>query len=553
MHALTRHLTMRRPQLRRLSVFAPLHKPFREFVDQHYHTVRAMLHGLLHEHAPLLQEVGSKYFKMALVTEVRTLLDVLDACYDAMTDAVYDALLSGDPQQTAAMRHVHQLLQQSFMGRSVHHWLHVPLLTLVDHCIDQLVPAPDVLGMNPRIRRYIKAAVRLVPACGTVDELLQRIGDTDWLLSSVAQPTDRIRKKLANAWHKRDVYYEALRSVLVIPHELVTCVRVEVAAQQRVDTCADAIHLLRARQARATRNSSTRKANGGKRHNSSIRRSRKASSKASRKATTLAYQPPTPLQAHERQKLHQLQLDHKRALHDLHRAEDTSATLVKWYRASARVARARTEQSAANTYQPSMLKRLWHKLRKTTPKPTAAQIQAADKVNAAKKKHAERTPQHAAFTSTARDTQHAKTTPPSMLLDFSPVHIVCAALSPLHVYHREFSGTLPFAALTYHLQTLDALVPVAYVPKTPDDDRYCRHVKDVPAFGLTDRQQACMRRSRSVRNKYCSVVYTLDDEEVFPRKTLMRIRGCDRCADVEACIERDRKRFKVLRGRCLGD
>ena len=551
MHALTRHLTMRRPQLRRLSAFAPLHKPFREFVDLHYHTVRAMLHGLLHKHTPLLQEV-SKYFKMALVPEVRALLDVLDACYDAMTDAVYDALLSGDPHQTAAMRHVNQLLQQSFLGRSVHHWLHVPLLALVDHCIDQLVPAPDVLAMNPRIRRYIKAAVRLVPTCTTVDELLQRIGDTDWLLSSVVQPTDRIRKMLADAWHKRDVYYEALRSVLVIPHELVTCVHVEVAAQQRVDTCADAIHVLRARQARAARNNSTRKANGGDKRRSSRRKSSKSSTNS--KPTTPAYQPPTPLQAHERQKLHQLQLDHKRALHDLHRAEDTSATLVKWYRASARVARARTKQSVANTHQPSMLKGLWHKLRKTTPKPTAAQIQAANKVSAAAKKHAERTPQHTAFTSTTtRDPQHAKTTPPSTLLDFSPMHIVCAALSPVHVYHREFSGTLPFAALTYHLQTLDALVPIAYVPKTPDDERYCRHVKDVPAFGLTDRQQACMRRSRSVRNKYCSVVYTLDDEEVFPRKTLMRIRGCDRCADVEACIERDRKRFKVLRGRCLGD
>ena len=513
-------LSFRRPPLARWSAFEPLYTPLYEFLETHYQTIRPTLQRWCTDPSSLQTLRNGNDLCVpgtALQHELPKVLALLDTAYEGVQQWAMTSL--GPAPTQHADRHQHHRLRDSFwntlvFGQTVRHWMEQPLLHSLDHCIDHLQPAPtSPIDLNPRLRAYVKQGIRKMATCETFREWLARMGDSDWLVKMVVQ-TKLNKMSNSEIWSKREVYYEAIRSLLVVPHALVQTVRAEVRAQREVDEAETALVKSdpRERKRLAYDRMPVRHRPHRPHRNSSRHRRNPSSSRHA--ARVAAYQ---------------------RARRALQRAEHNTERWIGWWRKRAQEAQKAAEGTASpsgtsSTSSSSWWSRITRRFTRTTNTTVTRSHSSLPT-----KHHHSSTP-----------TKH----PPFYLLSVTPFHLLYAALSPLHLYHHQWSTHPLFPVIVYHLQTIDALVPVVYVPQHPDDDRYCRHIKDVPVFGYTRRARACQARSRALRDVYCAVSYTMRNEAVMPRQTMMRMKGCERCADVEACIERDRVNFKGLRRTC---
>lgn len=116
------------------------------------------------------------------------------------------------------------------------------------------------------------------------------------------------------------------------------------------------------------------------------------------------------------------------------------------------------------------------------------------------------------------------------MLQFSPMQLLCAYLTPVHLHYEGWSDQLTIVAMMYHLQTLDVLPSLVHL----GSNSYCSHVKNIPipktlsssvqSF-LTNRHEKCVSQSKQLLDDYCTTVESLR-EEAYPVQTLLKTKKC---------------------------
>lgn len=132
------------------------------------------------------------------------------------------------------------------------------------------------------------------------------------------------------------------------------------------------------------------------------------------------------------------------------------------------------------------------------------------------------------------------------LLDYPPLDILLAFLSPYHIFHTTRSQSGRLMALTHHLQSLNALGPFVHVMRNENDTSFCRHVKDVPVLGIQKNQQKCLQRSRQERDQFCDTLYSINPH-IFPRETILKAKGCLTCKDVNKSSHLSKMLYRTLK------
>lgn len=121
------------------------------------------------------------------------------------------------------------------------------------------------------------------------------------------------------------------------------------------------------------------------------------------------------------------------------------------------------------------------------------------------------------------------------MLQFTPMQLLCAYLTPLHLHYEGWSDQLTLVAMMYHMQTLDLLPSITNIGSgSLANESYCTHVKDLPLAKtlssttrstLSNRQSKCTTRSLQLHDDYCSTVASLR-EESYPVATLLKSKRC---------------------------
>jgi hypothetical protein len=101
-------------------------------------------------------------------------------------------------------------------------------------------------------------------------------------------------------------------------------------------------------------------------------------------------------------------------------------------------------------------------------------------------------------------------------LQFTPLQLLCAYLTPLHVHCEGWSDQLTIVAMMYHMQTLDLLPSVTSIGiGSSSQESFCTHVKDLPIAStlssatkslFTNRQSKCTTRRTQLHDYYGSTV-----------------------------------------------
>ena len=136
------------------------------------------------------------------------------------------------------------------------------------------------------------------------------------------------------------------------------------------------------------------------------------------------------------------------------------------------------------------------------------------------------------------------------VLQFTPLQLLCAYLTPLHLHYEGWSDQLTIVAMMYHMQTLDVLPSLTNIGSgSLTDDSYCTHVKDLPIAStlssmsrtaLSNRQAQCTARSLQLHDDYCSTVASLR-EDVYPVSTLLTSKKCRQRSRGGRTVKRARK------------
>ena len=475
------------------------------FLKLHYDKYRKWCDEELPKVREQLQDIN-KYFRTPLETELDTVLAVVHTLFHIAGDYLYDVAIAGKPvvQWILADERLVDVLNKPLFGKAIDYWLRVPLLQLVEHIVDQTVLVQGHTKVaNSFIHHRIKLVLKSFASSSSADELVKLLQEAD--LKTALFPVQRILTRFAsNLWLERDLYYEAIRSILVIPHELVLCVHNELQAQRTFDREQRLFHKHEMQRIFGKLNTTSSAGGDDKKHRSEP-------------TDTKPTKPPAPT-AYEKAKA------------ELEKAESKTAELVEWYDTAAKLAQHQKHKKHAD-YATSFGRKLFKRRKLTTEQKGAQQAETEQRAILEDKFHV---------------SSNNRTHPPLTLLDFTVLQLGCAVLSPLHIYHSEWSGTERFVALQHHLHMLDALLPHTHIMTSSTDNSYCRHLKSIPVFNLNDGQQKCTRRSQCIREDICGMFYTIDPD-MLPRDTLIRLKHCDNRDEIKRQSRRFKKIFKSLK------
>jgi hypothetical protein len=85
------------------------------------------------------------------------------------------------------------------------------------------------------------------------------------------------------------------------------------------------------------------------------------------------------------------------------------------------------------------------------------------------------------------------------------------------------------------------LLPHAHI-----DNRDCRHLKSIPIFNLTDRQNKCTRRNKRLCDETCRMAYTLNPN-ILPLHTIIKLNNCDNRDDLKLQSRYTKTNFRSLK------
>jgi hypothetical protein len=505
---LFRNIIVRRPALQRWSSFADMLPILHDVIELYYTKYKKWCRNSLPFVRKVLNEID-KYFNVPLNNEVNVLLSSIEALFKMISDYLYDILIAGKPTVELLSQDPRMilLLNKSILGLSIDQWMKLPLAKLIEHIIDHTVFIHTHKKItNTFIHHRLKLVLHSFASSRSADELVKLMQESDVI--STLLPLKKIMTRFAtNYWLERDVYFEVAQSLLVIPQELILCINNEQFAQRRFD-----------QEQRALFNQRMKTLFGGKTHTHRKRKSRGGHPPTG---------PDTPDDAPE---------SYQRAKQNLQQAEDLTAQLVEWYRTSTELAQ--HQKHKKQTDHATSFARF-----KRRNNLTDEQQQANENVNRLrealhKKFHLSQT--------IKQDQDGEHTTTALSLLDFSCLEIGCACLSPLHIYHKQWSGTPRFVALIHHLHMLDLLFTGASSMPPADASNYCRHLKDIPLLSIQDKASKCFAQLNQSRQNMCCTFYGLN-ENTLPRDKMIQLKQCNNYTTIKQWAKRNKQNFKELR------
>ena len=530
-----RNIVIRRPPLQRWSIFDQTLPVLQEFIALYYSKYKEWCRVSLPKVKETLKELD-KYFDVALNKELNVILGCIETLFKIASDYLYDVLISGKPNVETLFQdsRVVLLLNKSILGLSLDHWMKLPLFKLIEHVIDHTVFIHTHKKVtNSFIHHRLKLVVRSFASSRSADDLIKLMQESD--VMSTLVPLKKIMTRFAtNYWLERDVYFELAQSVLVIPQELILCVNNELHAQKQFDREQRAsfnknMNQLFAVSEHGHKSKHTRKNLGGTSSSDSkcdSSATETAAEESNRKKTTFASSSENHIIVSE--------LDasdsYITAKQKLLEAENLTARLVEWYKTSGELANHQKQKKHAD-HATSFARFNRRPL-------TDEQQRATDEVKSL------RNELHNKFKMSVPTT--TTDNPALTLMDFSTLEIVCACLSPLHIYHKQWSGTERFVALTHHLHMFDVLVTRAHSMTPTMASRYCRHLKDIPLLSIHHSAGKCELRNNLNCENVCGAVYGLNDEW-FPQKTLIRLRQCGDYQKIKQWAKKNKQTFKNLR------
>lgn len=559
---------IRRPALARLSAFDTLHPTLMTMLRSVIEQLQAAWDKLkrwLCKSARGLRVVAfiKEYFpSIDLQGEIRAITLLLRYVHIYSSARLYALIKDGQADNRSAStmtpsRIWDAIVHTRLFHHPVGHWLETPLLGLLHYIIDQFHVLSSV---DARIHAHAKAFLQAFVVSPTIDAAYDRIRNREWVLRYFVG--HEILRKLAkichltDLWNNRNVVYEGVRNLLVIPDLLVKAVREEVRAQQRVDALKREAFLASFNIRRGAHDGRFRtNSRGSRRRPASLRRSTSTPRTA---ADSLSH----ALVAAQRK---------------LRQTERRTARLVHWYQARAQMFVAMKDagiaaDAAHDARKPSgPFYRRWYqhtRNRFTRAQPTAAQVTAQSALLSAADKTSRRARLRsrsrghtrvrsssqfspASTTSLSARAHNAARSHRICLWDESPLRLLAAFLAPLHIHHRKWGDTVDFVTLTYFFQTHDALPSVASIPIDSDDNRYCRHVRDLPQLGLSGRAAACQERGRRLRGSYCALSYAIYNSAKSIGRQMMQQKKCERCVDVKSSYAKDLDNWRDLQKTCV--
>ena len=508
------NIVFRRPALKRWSVFEWTLPAMHEFIATLYNHFQTLADLVLNKYWDTIR-TAEEHFTIPICTEIKVLLSSVDRLFEIVHDYAYDVFISGEPnvQNILNDTRLQSILDTVVWGKPISTWLVTPMTQLLKHFGEHLkLPFTFLKTM---ITHRLSDVLHNLKLCQTVDELIRVLTNKN-ILDAVI-PIERIIQhyKIQHLWVARDVYYEALRSLLIIPHLLVDCVENEWGAQQRYDVALRGVY----RQMKQTLFHKSKKRS---RHHQSTSSTTSTSTRTSDCSGN-----------------HRVDSEFEQAKDALAKAEDTTSQLVEWNALSVQLALQRKslyEVIHDAKHKASWVSTLAHtiKLKKKTLSGEQLQIQ--------KEIHTTHDKMNRVFGA------QPKTNSPKniFILDYHPLDIALALASPYHIYHTKRSQSGRLLALTHHLHSLGALGPFVHVMKDETDNTFCRHLKDVPAFGLTGSQKQCIATSEKERDKFCNLLYTITKDR-FPRDTMLNAKGCFTCKDVRKSASLSKKSYHTLK------
>ena len=571
-NTLAKPFVIQRPMLRRMSIANMLYPALIELVHSWFKVLQRQVLNIRKHLAPTkLHTISAKVFggRISLVDELQKVDIIMERVHDLVSRQIFLICVSNKKPfgEDELQKDFDELLAMVFFKQPLLFWLQTPLEQIAEYVVEMITVLPkQPVDMNPRIRHYCLKALHTFASCPTLEEFLKTMKETDWVMKILLRNkwlralVKRFEPEL-DTWQKREIYYNTLYNIAVIPGELVAAVSAERDAQNDVDrielkmanmgytglsyishTIVKHAHQRQLAQVKtshgektwqprnedddhhclATRTntrSNSRHRNHTHRRSSSRTRQRRSHSRriiTHRGGGTTDTVPVTIRQTHRvrdmkvSSELKELAHQHSEAVRRLEMANKDSLDLIEYFMNMTHVASSHHAVEIAHenaraiqrSYSPTFIHRLINPFMKskTTTTDTTEQRRAVDNLQATRISAQERASR---LLCTDRPTEAIS------VFKFSVLQHLAAIIAPLHISHEKWHNYIPFIALTYHLQTLDLLVPLSHIPHVRDDGYECRRVKKFPGLGHLDRQQECVKRGNTFRELMCIVFYKL--------------------------------------------
>ena len=479
------YLQFRRPSLRRQSAFTPLYHAINDFIKRIYKYHIDQYITVLETNAVTYSQYTKNKFSFDVEDEIGKIRPTVKIIMDALLESNWQHLVSGKtPSSLLQNAELQKTLNNTILGLTLKSWLEQPLQELYEHLVNDcrnllphIIPPPFVKD----IKRLIKRLPEYLTQSDTLEGFLELVYKYIHYLPFKDSLRQYIHKQIyLQKDIEPDLYYSRLRSLFVLPSSLLQCIREELRCQQVLDDLEFKLHLHKQKKYKDT-----------------------ASKSQTYKFDYNAY---------------------KQAKFELEKAEDRTAKLVKWYECWDKVAKRR------GAYEKTMIgtKRKVHNVHKQIRKLigkkeyNAEQLEAITKLNEARQYKLSKDPIY------SLNYEARKKIDDVSIMMFSPLQIIFAILSPLHVFHKEWTNELEFVALTHHLQMLNLFpAALAHIPNDSKDFRYVRHIRGIPFtdIDVVKNQQQCMKETNDYREVWCKLAIGLKDQ-MYPQEILLEEKNC---------------------------
>lgn len=663
-HNFVQQLTFRRPRLSRFSAFATFYPAVCEHIEQtHKQYTQAIQHIVEHES---VQKLANVHIKQYVLTEMENAQIFVDALGELCLRYAYNILLTGKTTYAQFITRLDVLLvSHRFMHLTIDQWLDKPLISSVVEVLYKLIhPSTGIIhsflssifsGKLTLIIQNVEKVLGTMHAYTTFDDCLKAIFSTGKSVLFTPLTLQIAKKKMRSAmgetvWAERNRYYQLLRSLLLIPKELMECLVIEINAQHNVDnelfkcfphyyTPESDLNTVQHSQASSSRfwtrkrrsvassdrsstSSTTRRRglldrlfkrrtdklptqSGGaspsvsdvykplipslqnlgsqsssktppfqlpKDFLSKIQKNLSASVpeaaallRSSLQQKTTPKTPTNPPATTTTQRTSkQTQRNSRRRSSSITSESESDTGTDTDTKSEPQVARGAKEESVHEHEPESKLKSITTPPKPEPPKPeppnpepspntsTIASIPEALQQAWKHQREAEANTREVMHKLSGADvdavskqswwkrmknrlyTFSQKKENIEFLglsvLQFSPMQLLCAYLTPVHLHYEGWSDQLTIVAMMYHLQTLDLLPSLIHL----GSESYCSHIKNlsIPKTLSTDvqsvlsnRQSKCTIQSKQLHDDYCTTVESLR-EEAYPVRTLLKTKKC---------------------------
>ena len=495
------HLQFRRPALQRQSVLLPFHRIIHECIRR---GIAIEVEPGLAQLELVAAQIGPHtkgLFPFNVESELMKVRPFVNIFVEVLHDQVWDHFMSGySSKDFLRDPRIQSILDDSLMGLPLHDWLQWSMNDLFEHFVkvsQNILPAIIPQHFTKQLKTIAKRLPGFLKTSETLDTFLKNVYSHYKHLPIKHTLHSYIHDKLYSIpGIEPEVMYAQVRQLLILPPNLVACIREELICQEKFDRLNYALH---------QQNSIRRQRS--KRFRVDLRKVSKHK-RASRSSPSIKAQTRALEEAKKR----------------LYAAEKQTAKLVHWYELGDQVAQQQHIYQKTFSGHHGIYGKTKRMVRQLVGEKayTEEQREAYTNLKRVIAKQTETDP------SMSLHHVDKNSTNPVTLLDYSLLQLIFAMLSPFHIYHDEWTGKPGFVAIIHHLNMLNVLPILArHIPESHHDHRYERHVRGIPLAKLDTKanREKYKRFANLKRELWCNIGIGLDDP-VYPQDMILEEKQC---------------------------